>query len=136
MSHEFVLAFVTIEGEEPTVIGGGSRFLMVRNCVRGWELPGGNPEDSESAEQTIFRELYEETGLSGTISGWNNDTYEKGLVAWIQVDSGSVESGTWNVEDAEICEAAWFTHPPIMATWDRSELDVLAEWVLKLHRDS
>ena len=44
-------------GEVPRVL------LSVRADVQGWELPGGNIETGENAEEALRREVQEETGL-------------------------------------------------------------------------
>ena len=43
------------------------RWLMVYHQERGWELPGGRIEDSESVEVAALRELKEEADISGKV---------------------------------------------------------------------
>ncbi|HJO23435.1 MAG: NUDIX domain-containing protein [Myxococcota bacterium] len=38
-------------------------LLSVRSDLRGWELPGGNPNSGETGEEALRREILEETGV-------------------------------------------------------------------------
>jgi ADP-ribose pyrophosphatase YjhB (NUDIX family) len=38
-------------------------LLTVRSDLRGWELPGGTPENDETPKDALLREVAEETGL-------------------------------------------------------------------------
>jgi len=49
------------------ILDGGRVLLSVRSDLRGWELPGGNPDPGESGEQTLQREILEETGVSVSV---------------------------------------------------------------------
>lgn len=52
------------------VIVDGSRILLsVRSDLRGWELPGGNPDPDETGEEALYREILEETGVAVAVEG-------------------------------------------------------------------
>lgn len=45
---------------------GVRRYLLLLNGGR-WDFPKGNMERGESEEQTVFREVREETGINGIV---------------------------------------------------------------------
>ena len=52
-------------GAAAVIVDEGGQVLLVKLTYgrRNWELPGGNTEPGESAEETALREVREETGL-------------------------------------------------------------------------
>jgi ADP-ribose pyrophosphatase YjhB (NUDIX family) len=48
---------------QAVVRGERGLLLCVRSDLRGWELPGGEPEAGESPELAVAREVREETGV-------------------------------------------------------------------------
>ncbi len=116
--------------------GDGSRFLLVRNKKRGWELPGGTPEVGEVPLDTLMRELAEETGLSGRFICWNKEIYDEGWVGWIETEEKSANVAAWGVNDRGITEAMWHDSIPDMITWDESEIEVLASWILEISNNT
>lgn len=54
-------------------------LLSLRSDLFGWELPGGTPEPGESAEQTLVREVREETGLDVVVESRVGDWTRQGF---------------------------------------------------------
>jgi 8-oxo-dGTP diphosphatase len=51
---------VVVQG---VVLGPDGVLLSVRVDLRGWELPGGNPDPGEAEAEALAREILEETGV-------------------------------------------------------------------------
>ena len=60
--------FSDIDGYRPNVgiviLNGSGKVLWARRARRdGWQFPQGGVEDGETAEEAVYRELFEEVGL-------------------------------------------------------------------------
>jgi 8-oxo-dGTP diphosphatase len=56
-------------------------LLCVRRELRGWELPGGEPDPGESDEEALRREVREETGVEVAVQGAVGDYLRSGFRA-------------------------------------------------------
>ena len=67
----------------------GKILLIKRSTppfVGYWALPGGRAEPAETVEQTVVREVKEETGLDVKIVRKVGDYHEKGVQAGLEYD--------------------------------------------------
>lgn len=122
----FVLAWVTAKGEEVTSMGSGGRVLFVEHPQRGWEIPGGHREGDELPEHALQRELFEETGLEGTLVAWNREFYPKGWVAHVVVEPHQQDQ--WQVSDRHVSNVKWWSEVPPVKAWTVEEFEELAEY--------
>jgi 8-oxo-dGTP pyrophosphatase MutT (NUDIX family) len=108
----------------------GKILLAVRSDLRGWELPGGTPERTESPEDALCRELREETGLRVAIKRVVGDYVRTGFrphtarVYVCQAVGGALELSR------ETLVLRWFdpnTLPDTLFPWYRAPIaDALA----------
>ncbi len=79
-------------------------YKSYRNKYEGWVLPKGTVEPGETHEQTAVREVYEESGVHGTIIKYvgksqysfsiPEDTVEKEVHWYLMVSSGLLQPST------------------------------------------
>ncbi len=97
----------------------GNKILLIkRNTIpfKGyWALPGGRMDSGETIEQTIVREVKEETGLDVTIAGKIGEYIEKGVKDEVEYEFYPTcflvkpESGETKKQDSEIQEIKLFS---------------------------
>lgn len=121
-----VLGWMTIAGEPLTQMGKGGRVLFVHHPQRGWEIPGGHLEGDESPEDALLRELFEETGLKGSLQHWNTDYYPSGWVGHVVVER--TELDFWKGEDEKVTEVRWWNTTPPLIQWTNEEFEDLATY--------
>jgi 8-oxo-dGTP diphosphatase len=67
-----------------------NRILLIKRStapfVGYWALPGGRSEPKETAEQTIVREVKEETGLDIAVISKIGEYHEQGVQAGLEYD--------------------------------------------------
>lgn len=102
-----------------TVIRDGDRFLLARSArvTRNfYSLIAGFVEPGESLEQTVEREVMEETGLEVTNIRYQSSQpwpFPHQLMAGFFAD---YKAGELRLQEDELADAGWFTvddHPPI-----------------------
>jgi len=139
-------------GVRALVIDVGDRVLLfVSRDDAGrafWYTPGGGCEPGETAEETLRRELQEETGLVGVEIGpelwrrrgpaaWGGVTYDC-RERWFLVRVAAFEpdtSGFTALEERSIVAHRWWTVAELAATPERLFPSNLDELVRALLRD-
>jgi len=128
-----------IEFAVKALIINEGRFLAVRRSQTKWttfELPGGRMEFGETAEETVVREVFEETGLHVTplvlVDTWNYVTETWQITGIIYLCSakkpGEIvlseehDHYEWLSPDADSLEKMGQTFRPQMLRWDWDEL--------------
>jgi len=59
--------FVSVAG---LVTNEKNEVLLVKSPKRGWEFPGGMVEPGESLQEALIREIFEESGIHATVTGF------------------------------------------------------------------
>ena len=96
-------------------------WLMVKHIERGWELPGGTISETESLDIAALRELFEEAGVLGTATNYDENIIEKGTVVRVEIDEEPQPNG-WESEDEKISEVGWCVEIPAELYWGENEV--------------
>jgi len=101
-------------------------WLMVKHIERGWELPGGTISETESLDIAALRELFEEAGVLGTATNYDENIIEKGTVVRVEIDEEPQPNG-WESEDEKISEVGWCVDIPAELYWGENEVQRLLD---------
>ena len=102
-------------------------WLMVNHVERGWELPGGKLDGSESIDISALRELFEETGLLGIATHFDENILSNGTVVRVEIDEEPQPYG-WESEDEKIREVGWCVEIPAELYWGEKEIQSLLDY--------
>ena len=102
-------------------------WLMVNHVERGWELPGGKLDGSESIDISALRELFEETGLLGVATHFDENILSNGTVVRVEIDEAPQPYG-WESEDEKIREVGWCVEIPAELYWGEKEIQRLLDY--------
>ena len=102
-------------------------WLMVNHVERGWELPGGKLDGSESIDISALRELFEETGLLGTATHFDENILSNGTVIRVEIDEEPQPYG-WESEDEKNREVGWCVEIPAELYWGEKEIQSLLDY--------
>jgi ADP-ribose pyrophosphatase YjhB (NUDIX family) len=108
------------------------RILFVRHSYgsRRWFLPGGGGNGSESADESMLREMREETGLEVGISRlvgvylWL-DAYKRDTIFLFECE---LLGGELQIDGGEIVDAAWFPVDALPEPLNPGTRSVLGDW--------
>jgi ADP-ribose pyrophosphatase YjhB (NUDIX family) len=116
---------------QAVVRGERGLLLCVRSDLRGWELPGGEPEAGESPERAVVREVREETGVEVAVERPLGDWERTGFRPHRARVYLCRAAGGAPTPSAETPRVAWFAPdalPDTLFPWYRDAIAVaLAE---------
>ncbi|MBD18534.1 MAG: hypothetical protein CMB13_02725 [Euryarchaeota archaeon] len=116
--------WIVILAIQPT----SGRWLMVYHHERGWELPGGRIEDSESVEVAALRELKEEADISGkVVECLNLDSLDSGIVVFVEIDDLE-NRNEWESQDSKIQRVSFHEEIPEYLYWGSNELKSILDY--------
>jgi 8-oxo-dGTP pyrophosphatase MutT (NUDIX family) len=116
---------------QAVILREGRVLLAVRGDLRGWELPGGNPNPGEPDPDALVREVGEETGLSVEIQRCVGDYRRSGFRPHLARVFTCRVLGGEERPSPETPRLGWFdarTPPATLFPWYRQPLaDALIE---------
>lgn len=107
------------------VLGPEGVLLSVRADLWGWELPGGTPEARETREETLVREIREETGLEVEVVRHVGDYVRTGFRPHTAAVFECRPAGGRLTTSNETRAVGWFdptTPPDTLFPWYRAPL--------------
>ena len=106
--HTLMLAVAGVVAEE-------GRLLLLRDTHGFWAGVGGWIEAGESPEEALLREVREELGVSGRITGafrpfiaWDVPNSSDGAGFLLMFFGLELESREFSLQQSEVAEARWF----------------------------
>ena len=124
-------------GVKALIIRDNKFLVMHNNGVKAdlWELPGGRMEFGETAEETLKREIMEETGLKVNpiklLDTWNLIKEERqitGIIYLCSIEEGEVklsdehDAYKWIKASKESVDIMYDVFKSPMEKWDWSEI--------------
>ncbi len=124
-------------GVKALILRGDKFLVMHNNGVKEdlWELPGGRMEFGETAEETLKREIMEETGLIvrpiKLLDTWNlikEDYQIAGIIYLCTLEDGQVrlsdehDEFKWIKADKESLDCMYEVFKMRMENWDWNEI--------------
>lgn len=111
------------------ILNDENQILLIRNPVRGWELPGGHIEENEAIKDALLREVKEETGLDIEITafcGISQEVRKNIINTWW---SGRMVGGTISTSTESI-EVNYFDQDEVLNKIDREDFRIETEHIL------